>query len=236
MTSLSVIIPCHNEETTLPTLLERVLSQNISEFGLEKDIIVVDDGSTDRTGAIADEYAVRHPDRIRSLHSTPHRGKGWCVRLGFKAARGDIILIQDGDLEYSPEDYPDLVRPIFAGVAPVVYGSRWLAREMPISGTVYSLGGWIENRFLHIMFRTNISDIATGYKVFRKSVLDAIELECEGFEFCPEITAKLLNRSIPVVEIPIRYHPRTRREGKKIRWTDLMIGLYTIARVRILRL
>ena len=237
MPRCSILIPCYNERENDRELLSRVAAQDLSDLGLEREIIVVDDGSTDESLKIVRDFVDKHPDvPLRVIAYQPNRGKGCAVRKGIEEATGDYVIIQDADLEYHPSDYPALLKPLLFDLTEVVYGSRWLAREMPVSGGLFALGGWLENEFLRFCYRTNVSDIATGYKVFKADVLRSIVLDCVGFEFCPEVTAKLLNRRVRITEVPIRYTPRRKSEGKKIRWTDFFVGLYTILRVRAKRL
>ena len=234
---VSILIPCYNEERTIYELLSRVVAQDLSSLGLEREIIVVDDGSTDSSRQRIERFIEDHPgESVKLISYSPNRGKGYAIRKALDVASGDIILIQDADLEYDPSDYRELLKPIVSGVAPVVYGSRWIAKEMPISGPLYAVGGWLENKFLRTLYRTNLTDIATGYKVFRAEIIRSLNLECEGFEFCPEVTAKLLNRGVRIIEVPIKYRPRKKREGKKINWKDFFKAIYTIARVRLKRL
>jgi glycosyltransferase involved in cell wall biosynthesis len=236
MTLCSIVIPCYNEGRTVYELLSRVAAQPMPG-GVDREIIVVDDGSRDDSLAAIRRFAAERPEvPLTILPGERNRGKGHAIRRALQVVRGEVVIIQDADLEYDPADYPALVMPIVLGLAPVVYGSRWLAPTMPMSGTLYSLGGWLENKFLHLLYRTNISDIATGYKAFRADVIKGLDLACEGFEFCPEVTAKLLNRKLTILEVPIRYRPRTKSEGKKIRWTDFFHALATIVRVRRKRL
>lgn len=237
MKSVSIIIPCYNEERTIYELLRRVVSQDIFEHKLEREIIVVDDGSTDKSKDEIEKFIEAHKnENITLISYKPNRGKGTAIREALKIAKGDIVLIQDADLEYDPSDYPKLLVPILSGTAQVVYGSRWIAPTMKISGPLYALGGWLENRFLHLLYRTNISDIATGYKVFKSDLLKSLDLQCKRFEFCPEVTTKLLNRNIPIIEVPINYQPRTKKEGKKIKWTDFIVAIYTILKVKMKKL
>lgn len=234
MELLSIIIPCFNEQATVYRLLEKVAAADLSAVDMAKEILIVDDGSTDGTAAEIERFGHDHPETPVQVVTHPrNRGKGAAVRTALAEARGDICLIQDADLEYTPDDYPLLLKPIVAGVTRVVYGSRWLARTLTVSGPLYTLGGWLENKYLKLLYRTNISDIATCYKVFRTDVLREVQLESEGFEFCPEVTAKLLNRRELIVEVPINYRPRKKREGKKIRWTDFFIALYTITKIKL---
>ena len=233
MIRVSVIVPCRNEERTVFALLTRVARVDLSGMGVEKEILVVDDGSTDGSRGEVERFAGSRPDaNVRLLTVNPGRGKGHAVRRALEAATGQIALIQDADLEYDPADYPELLAPIVAGRTRVVYGSRRLRSPMPMSGPLFALGGLLENELLHLLYRTTVTDIATGYKVLRMDLLRELALEADGFEFCPEVTAKLLNRGETIAEVPVRYAPRKKRDGKKIRWPDFFAAVWTLLRVR----
>lgn len=234
MTSCSIIIPYYNEKRTVSQILEIVSTEISTLSSIDWQIVAVDDGSTDGSLEEVQRFQKENPGvPLTVISYKSNRGKGAAIRQGLEAATGNIILIQDADLEYSPGDYRVLINPIEQKLTKVVYGSRWIAPEIKISGTIYTLGGGLENCFLHLLYRTNISDIATGYKVFQSDVLKSLDLQCEGFEFCPEVTCKLLNRKEFILEVPINYQPRKKREGKKIRWTDFFIAIYTIFKVRV---
>lgn len=237
MKTLSILIPVYNEASTVAPLLSRVVDTDLSRLSLTREIVVVDDGSTDDSAARVEEFLRARPEApVRLLRHPVNRGKGAAVITALAAATGDICLIQDADLEYDPGDYPRLLAPLLAGVSRVVYGSRWIAPRIPMSGPLYALGGWLENRFLRLLYRTNVTDIATCYKVLDTALLRDLRLEATGFEFCPEVTAKLLNRHETIIEVPINYQPRHKRDGKKIRWPDFFIALYTLCRVKFRRL
>jgi len=220
---ISVIVPVYNEEATLHELLER-----LRRAPFRKEIIVVDDGSHDKTPDILAEQ----PDIIALRHER-NQGKGAAIRTGIVHATGDIIIIQDADLEYDPNEIPRVVEPIVRGEAQVVYGNRFehgLPREMPLPNK-------IANRVLawtvRLLYRYPLHDEATCYKAFRADLLKSIPLRCQRFEFCPEVTAKLLKRGVPIHEVPLRaYQPRTKRAGKKIRWTDGVEALWTLLKYR----
>jgi len=237
MKLVSIIVPCFDEEQTIYNLLELVTKVDLTELELAKEIIVVDDGSTDSSHAEIERFMRDHPKaEIKLISSKPNRGKGSAIREALGIASGEIILTQDADLEYSPSDYPLLLKPVVKDISRVVYGSRWLAPTIPISGPIYAVGGWLENKLLRTLYRTNITDIATGYKVFKTDLLKSLNVEAKGFEFCPEVTSKLLNRRELIVEVPISYKPRKKSEGKKIRWPDFFMAIYTILKVRCKRL
>lgn len=219
---LSVIVPAYNEEDTIERLLSSVLAVDLSGTGLEREVIVVDDGSTDGTRGRIPEHA-----DIRVLRHDSNRGKGAAIKTGLAAAAGDIVLIQDADLEYSPSEYPGLLEPIVSGRADVVYGSRFrnhpFPRRMRLIGTVFN---WCVSIFTSLLYGRLITDEATCYKVFRKEFIDSLGLESERFDFCAEVTAKSLRRGCRFSEVPITYTARTVSEGKKVNWRD---GLHAIA-------
>lgn len=216
-TKLSVIVAAYNEEATIALVLKAVEGVDLSALGVEKEVIVVDDGSLDRTGEIVRS---RFPG-VLCLEHPINRGKGTAIRTGIARATGDILLIQDADMEYDPGDYPRLIRPILDGKARVVYGSRFLHDWYPKRmGVAHFFGNHLLTAMANLFFGCRITDEATCYKVFEAGLLRSIPLECEEFEFCPEVTAKLGLLGIPIHEVPIDYSARLPSEGKKICWTD----------------
>jgi glycosyltransferase involved in cell wall biosynthesis len=226
---LSVVIPVYNEEQTVREVIERVLAVDLG--GLEREIIVVDDGSTDTTARVVDDAAAAFVGQVRAMHSPINLGKGAAVRIGFKYATGDLLVIQDADLELDPGEYRRLLAPIIAGQADVVYGSRFAG-----GATGVSLRARLANRVLTIMtnvlFGGRLTDMETAYKAMRRDVLTRIRLRCVSFDFEPEVTAKLLMAGYAISEVPIAYRPRRADEGKKIRWTDGIDAVYTLLRCR----
>lgn len=220
---VSVLVPALNEEDTLGEVIDRLLA-----LPLHTQIIVIDDGSTDRTPEILAAYG----NRILTLRNERKTGKGAAIRKALPHVRGRVTIIQDADLEYFPEEIPDLVAPILEGKAKVVYGNRF-HHGFP-SGM--ALPNRIVNRLLAwsvgLLFGRRIRDEATCYKAFETPTLLRMNLVCQRFEFCPEVTAKAIRLGEKIVEIPIRYVPRTKEAGKKIRWTDAPEAFWTLLRHR----
>lgn len=228
---LSIIIPAYNEKNSIIEIIDRV-----NAVMLNKEIIIVDDGSTDGTRQILKE--IKNPKIKVMLHDRNY-GKGYAVRTGIKAATGDIIIIQDADLEYDPNDYAALIEPILLGKAEVVYGSRWLKHPMFHGGSLpfnaFRLGRWLLTALTNLLYGTNITDEPCCYKVFKANVIKNIPLACKRFEFCPEITAKVSRRGYKICEIPVNYYPRTFKEGKKIGYYDGLEALVTLLKYRFWR-
>jgi glycosyltransferase involved in cell wall biosynthesis len=226
---VSIIIPVYNEFRTFEQVLERVQAAALPE-GCEKEIVVVDDGSTDGTDRIFGERARR--GALVGCRREVNAGKGTALRAGFGLASGDIILIQDGDLEYDPNDYARLIEPIVRGEADVVYGSRFRG-----SANGMTLRHRLANRLLtaaaNLLFDAEISDEATAYKAFRASLLREVRLECRRFEFCPEVTAKIRRLGHRIHEVPISYNARGIAEGKKIRFADGLEAVWTLLKYRL---
>jgi dolichol-phosphate mannosyltransferase len=223
---ISVIMPVVNEAHTIGPILERVLA-----VPLEKEIIVVDDGSTDGTWEALQRYA----SSCTLLRHSRNQGKGAAIRTALYYVTGDIVITQDADLEYDPEDYQKLIDPIIKGSADVVYGSRLLNGRLPTAGLMFYLGGRFLTWLANFLYGLHITDEATGYKVFRTKVIRGLPLVSKGFEFCPEVTALLGLRHIPIFEVPISYHPRSISEGKKIRWRDGFIAIWILIHYRFSR-
>ena len=222
---LSVLVPAYNEGRTIARMLKTVYERNP---GRDLEVIIVDDGSSDDTYEAA-KAAARPNDKI--LKHDKNKGKGAAVRTALAAATGEYVIIQDADLEYDPADYGLLLEPILAKKAEVVYGSRFL-KSSPRSYHRYYWGGRLVSLWTNILFGSHLTDEPTCYKLFKTDFLRSLELTCTGFEFCPEATAKTLKRGIEILEVPISYHPRSMEEGKKIRWTDGAIALWTLLKLR----
>jgi glycosyltransferase involved in cell wall biosynthesis len=224
---LSVIIPTFNEDKTLPAILDRILA--VSD--IEKEVIIVNDGSTDGTRAFLKRFDSR--EDVVILEHRENRGKGAAIRTARNHATGDICIIQDADLECDPADYGKLMTPIGTGRHRVVYGSRRFERRGPRPSFMrFYVARIVLSVAANILYRQRLTDEPTCYKVFETTLFKSIPLQCRGFEFCPEITAKISKRGIKIVEVPIRYIPRTTGEGKKIRWTDGVIALWTLIKYR----
>jgi glycosyltransferase involved in cell wall biosynthesis len=229
---LSVIIPVYNEESTIAEVIDRVNA--VSVPGFEKEIIVADDGSYDDSAAIINDYQKKYPNIIKVHTSLINLGKGAAIRFGLEFATGDVILIQDADLELKPEEYPQLVGPILRGETDVVYGSRFRqqANDIPFKTR---LANWFLTRLTNLLYGSNLTDMATAYKVFRSHVVKGLKLRSARFEFEPEVTARLLLSGHKIVEVPISYIPRSIGEGKKIGWIDGIEYIYTLLKYRFLK-
>jgi glycosyltransferase involved in cell wall biosynthesis len=224
---LSVVIPVYNEESTIAEVIRRVQAVNLGE--IEKEIIVVNDGSTDSTKQEIDKALLATPGLVH--HSLLNFGKGAAVRYGFQMATGEIIIIQDADLELDPEEYHLLLEPILAGKSQVVYGSRFLRPNPKISAQT-RLGNYIVTMATRLLFGSRITDMETAYKVFRAEVIKSLKLRALRFEIEPEITAQILRAGYEIHEVPIAYNPRTAEEGKKIKWTDGISAIMTLLKLR----
>lgn len=222
---LSVIIPAYNEAGTIREIIRRVKNAEIGS--IEKEIIVVDDGSTDQSREILNSI-----NGIKVVHHAQNSGKGSAVRTGIANSSGDIILIQDADLEYNPNEYMQLITPILERRAKVVYGSRRLNKKNRNAGLKFMIGGISLSWITSILFFAKISDEPTGYKVFHKDVFKLIQIVGQRFEWEPEITAKILRDEIDIEEVPISYAPRTVKEGKKIKLSDWVIAVWTLLKYR----
>ncbi len=223
---LSVVIPVYNEKATVEEIIRRVQAVDV---GMEKEVVVVDDGSTDGTREI---LAGLGSSQVRvSLHEK-NRGKGAALRTGFAAADGDIILVQDADLEYDPREYPKLLEPILEGRADVVYGSRFLGGPHRVLFFWHYVGNRLLTTFSNMVSNLNMTDMETCYKVFRREVLRGIRLKSERFGFEPEITIKVAKLRYRVYEVPISYAGRDYAEGKKIGWKDGVAAIFHILRFR----
>jgi glycosyltransferase involved in cell wall biosynthesis len=226
---LSVIIPVYNEEQTIQEVLERVAEVDLG--AIEKEIVIANDGSTDGTRRVIDERRLPPNLPVHVYHSPINLGKGAAVRIGLAFATGDVLLIQDADLELDPNEYSRLLKPILDGHADVVYGSRFLAPSGRVPRKTR-----VANRFLtvvtNVLFGGGLTDMETAYKVMQRSALQGLRLRCVGFDIEPELTARLLRARRRIVEVPISYSPRSENEGKKMRWVDGVDAIYTLFKCR----
>jgi glycosyltransferase involved in cell wall biosynthesis len=232
MKKLSVVIPAFNEIRTIERVLDRVGSAPLPE-GVELEIVVVDDASSDGTRAKLEELAESGRQAFKLVQHTENQGKGAALRSGFAAAEGDFVLVQDADLEYHPRDFPVLLQPLLEEGADVVFGSRFLGGPHRVLFFWHYQG----NRFLTLLSNMftdlNLSDMETGYKVFRKEVLDQLTLRSNRFAIEPEMTAKVAKLRIRIFEVPISYAGRTYAEGKKIGWKDGVAAVWAILRYNL---
>lgn len=234
--TLSIIIPCYNEAPTIKTIIGRVRSAKSSE--LKKEIIIVNDGSTDNTPQVLKKIKYKN---LKTLNHKKNKGKGAAIRTGFKEAKGDIVLIQDADLEYDPREYELLIKPIIENKADVVYGSRFLSnRPHRVLYFWHSVGNKILTTLSNAFTNLNLTDMETGYKVFTKKVIKQIlpNLTSDGFGFEPEVTALLAkltrDNTCRIYEVGISYYGRTYKEGKKISWTDGMLAILYVIKFNLL--
>lgn len=230
---LSVIIPAYNEAATIGELLDLVLEAGCGQAGdggagFNLEILVVDDASTDDTARIVTQKA---DAEIRLIRHPVNRGKGAAIRTALAAATGEVVIIQDADLEYDPADYQAIIGLMMKTGAPVVYGSRILGKN-PKSYARFYWGGRFLSVLFNLLYGTRLTDLTTCYKAFRGETIRTIPLTCTGFEFCPEVTARLARRGIPIAEVPITYRPRSISEGKKIRWHDGIHAVWTMLSLR----
>jgi glycosyltransferase involved in cell wall biosynthesis len=222
---LSVIVPVFNERNTVAEIVRRMRAVDLP---IDREIVIVDDGSDDGTRAVLTQLG---DSTVRVVLHPQNRGKGSAVRTGLEHVTGDLVIVQDADLEYDPDDWPKLLAPVLKGRATVVYGSRFTGERRNMLFL-----HWVGNRFLslvtNVLYNTTLSDMETCYKLFDRRVLDGIELHAERFEVEPELTAKVLRRGIRIYEVPISYSGREFHEGKKITWRDGFVALWTLVKYR----
>jgi dolichol-phosphate mannosyltransferase len=219
---VSVIVPVYNEVAHVEELLKAIQASPV-----RKEIIIVDDGSTDGTRQKLE--ALEPQDCVTIVFHERNFGKGAAIRTALAFTRGEYVLIQDSDLEYDPQDYPALLRPLEEGKANVVYGVR---PDRPERGLRFFLGAKVLTHLTNLLYGAGIHDEATCYKVIRRSLLERVQLQCHRFEFCPEVTAKVSRMGEKIAEVPISYHPRSAVEGKKIRHSDGWLAIWTLIRYR----
>ena len=222
---LSVIIPVYNEVESIREIVKRV-----KKTKLAWEIILVDDGSKDGTRDLLIE--MDGMEGVRVILHEKNQGKGAAVRTGFDAASGDVLLIQDADLEYDPRDYPTLLKPLDEGIADVVYGSRFLGGPRRVAMYWHMVANYMLTFMTNVLYNTILSDMETGYKVFRRKVIEDMPLHARRFDFEPEFTAKVLKRKYRIFEVPITFNPRDYSEGKKIKLKDAFEAVWTLLKYR----
>ena len=242
----SIIMPVYNERATLEEIVERVRTVDLTINGdgsnrllngpvtLEREIVIVDDGSTDGTRQILDRWRADAPADMRIIYHDQNSGKGAALRTGFQHATGDVLIIQDADLEYDPRDYLKLLEPLLEGRAPVIYGSRFMGGPRSAMSLSHTLGNVMLTIFTNVLFGTALSDMETCYKCFRRDVLEGVPLRSRSFEIEPELTAKILKRGYTIFEVPISYNGRSFHEGKKLGWHDGFSAIRTLLKYRFI--
>ncbi len=234
VSKVSIVIPVYNEEATIQQLIGLVVAAALPD-AMQREIICVNDCSKDGTGKKLDELTALFPGvDIKVFHKPVNEGKGAALRDGFKHASGDVVLVQDADLEYDPQDYMKLIMPIFLDKADVVYGSRFIGEPHRVLYFYHTLGNKFLTHFSNMFTNLNLTDMEVCYKVFRKSVLDRIQIKCNRFGFEPEITQKIakMRPRLRIYEVGVAYYGRSYEEGKKITWKDGIKAILTIIRFR----
>jgi glycosyltransferase involved in cell wall biosynthesis len=228
---LSIVIPVFNEEKTIAALLNRVDSVALGK--IQKELVVVNDGSTDNT--LQEIRNVRKRGiKFKLINHKKNKGKSWALRTGFKYVTGDVVVIQDGDMEYEPNDFNKMLAKMAERDVKVVFGSRILGkRRVNYSGLSFYLGGWVLTKMVNVLYGSSITDEPTCYKMFETKLLKSIKLTSKRFEFCPEVTAKVLKRGESIYEVPIAYDPRHIKEGKKIRVNDFWEAVLVLIKNRM---
>jgi|SRR3989344_3415858 len=222
---VSIIIPSYNEAPTLGKLVKQIQKVKIVH---QKEIIIVDDGSTDQTESILAK--LKNKNGIKIIKNPKNLGKGASIVKALKLATGAIVVIQDADLEYNPKDLPKLLAPFDGSTVKAVYGSRVLGKN-PVSHWTFYLGGRLVTLITNLLYKTDITDEPTGYKLFRSGLIRSLKLNCKGFEFCPEVTAKIAKINIKIHEVPISYNPRPLSQ-KKIKWYDGLAAIFYLLKYR----
>lgn len=230
--TLSILIPAYNEEATIFQILEKIQGVVLPN-GMAKEIIVVDDASQDNTKGEVEQFRQKYPETslVYSCHEQNH-GKGYAIRTAIGLATGDVMVVQDADLEYDPADYIPLLDYMHEHDSKVVYGSRFLNKQNSHSYMTFYWGGRTVSAITNLLYGQHLTDEPTCYKMFDSSLLKSIHLVCEGFEFCPEVTAKVAKLGYKIPEIPIKYYPRSIDEGKKISWKDGLEAIFTLIKYR----
>lgn len=229
---LTIIIPAYNEAENIAAVLDKVCNVKLP-YNVGKEILVVDDGSKDDTAARVEEFIASHPDEpVKLLRHERNHGKGRAIRTALAKGTGDFVIIQDGDLELDPNDIARLLKVMIDGNYDVVYGSRFLNHQNKSLYRSFRWGGRLVSHVANVLYGQHITDEPTCYKLMRSGVLKRFTLKCEGFEFCPEVTAKISKLGIKIHEEPISYMPRSLEQGKKLRWTDGLEAVWTLFKYR----
>lgn len=230
--TLTIIIPAYNEERNLASVLDSVMQVELP-YGADKEIIVVDDGSTDNTVSRVQSFIAANPQaRINLIRHTSNQGKGAAIRTALPAVSGEYVIIQDADGELDPRDFAKMLSKMVDEDLPVVYGSRFLIAGGRLGSRFFYYGNRILSALANVLYGQHLTDEATCYKLFRTSLLRSLTLRCRGFEFCPEVTAKIARCGIKIQEVPINYYPRTREQGKKVRLRDGIIAVWCLLKYR----
>jgi glycosyltransferase involved in cell wall biosynthesis len=241
---LSIIMPVYNERATLEEIVQRVQSVDLTvevdggnpalsgPMTLEREIVIVDDGSTDGTRDILDRWKANPRPDLQIIYHERNSGKGAALRTGFQHATGELLIVQDADLEYDPRDYLKLLPPVLEGRTPVVYGSRFMGGPRSAMSLTHTLGNKFLTVITNLLYGTALSDMETCYKLFRKDVIAGMVLRSRAFEIEPEMTAKILKRGFTIFEVPISYNGRSFHEGKKIGWRDGFSAVRTLVKYR----
>ena len=230
--TLTIIIPAYNEERNLASVLDSVMQVELP-YGADKEIIVVDDGSTDNTVSRVQSFIAANPQaRINLIRHTSNQGKGAAIRTALPAVSGEYVIIQDADGELDPRDFAKMLSKMVDEDLPVIYGSRFLIAGGRLGSRFFYYGNRILSALANVLYGQHLTDEATCYKLFRTSLLRSLTLRCRGFEFCPEVTAKIARCGIKIQEVPINYYPRTREQGKKVRLRDGIIAVWCLLKYR----
>lgn len=228
---LSIIIPLYNEEKTISVVLEKI-EKIFKTTSFKYEVVIVDDGSKDNSVSIVEKTIKNLSEAYKLYRAERNQGKGAAIRLGLQYAKGEYVVIQDADLEYDPRDILTMIEQVQTHKLNVLYGSRILNKQNQCQNKMFYLGGRLVTLVANILFLQNITDEPTCYKMFKTDILRKMELNCNGFEFCPEVTAKISKMGYKIKEIPISYYPRTIEEGKKISWLDGVEAIWTLVRYR----